>query len=286
MPRTSTTLFALDDTSLIDSLRHPQSATIRSLLTLSAETARHSILVDDEDNILRALNAGIAVRSIFQSDSVTLSDDLRQRLPSTARHYTVARRTCTKLFGNDKVSRVFAVADSPPPQSLDALSATERDIVVLDGISIAGNIGAIVRTAVALAAGGIALVNTRAADPFDRRVIRASRGFLFALPLVTTTTEELIDFCSMHDRPLLVATPAGERSLDEIPSSRPAAMVFGSEKASCSRQLADAATLRVTIPTIAAVESLNVAAAAAITLHSRYRFNSARLHKERARTPC
>lgn len=286
MPPASTTPFALDDTSLVDSLRHPQAAAIRSLLAPSAEAGRHSILIDDEDNILRAVDAGITIRSVLNSDCTTFSDNLRRRLPSTARHYTVARRTCKKLFGNDKVSRVFAVADAPPPHSLDALFSTGRDIVVLDGIGISGNIGAIIRTSVAMAAGGIALVNTRAADLFDRRVIRASRGLLFALPLVTTTTEELIDFCSRHDRPLLVTAPAGQRSLDEIPSSQPAAMVFGAEKSGCSRQLADAATLRVTIPTTAAVESLNVAAAAAIALHSRYRFNSARLQEERARTPC
>jgi 23S rRNA (adenosine1067-2'-O)-methyltransferase len=264
----------------IDSLLHPQAALIRSLLQPQPlGTTRPSILIDDEENIAQALAAGIAIRSIFLSDDAALSDRLRRQLPTTAHHYTVARRTCKKLFGNERLSRIFAIAEAPAAHTLDELSCTGRDFVVLDGIGISGNIGAIIRTSAAMAVGGVALVNTQSVDLFDRRLIRASRGHVFSLPVVVTTTDELLDFCTTRDWPLVVTTPIAHEPLDEASSSRPIVIVFGAEKSGCSPRLAAAATRRIAIPTSAAVQSLNVAAAAAIALYGRYPFNSARLRR-------
>jgi 23S rRNA (adenosine1067-2'-O)-methyltransferase len=278
---------ASTDSNAIDSLLHPQSALIRSLLQPpAAGTTRQSILIDDEENIGQALAAGITIRSIFLSEDAALSDGLRRRLPTTAHHYTVGRRTCKKLFGNDRLSRIFAIADAPPARTLDELSCSGRDFVVLDGIGISGNIGAIIRTSAAMAVGGVALVNTQSVDLFDRRLIRASRGYLFSLPVVATTADELIDFCMARDWPLVVTTPTARESLDALSSSRPIAVAFGAEKSGCSRQLAAAATRRIAIPTSAAVQSLNVAAAAAIALYGRYPFNSARLRRNECVPVC
>jgi tRNA G18 (ribose-2'-O)-methylase SpoU len=54
----------------------------------------------------------------------------------------------------------------------------------------------------------------------------------------------------------------------------PLAIVYGGEKEGCSVVLREAANLRIGIPMTRNAESLNVAAAAAITLYCRYHFNS------------
>jgi TrmH family RNA methyltransferase len=141
-------------------------------------------------------------------------------------------------------------------------------------------VGAIIKTSAAMAAGGMVLVNTQFLNPFDRRVIRASRGCLFGLPIVTTTAEKLVEFCATHHLTLVVTKPGTDHRLEELSPADPAAIALGAERTGCSRVLADAATLRVTIPTDGGVESLNVAAAAAIALYSRYRFNSTRLRND------
>ncbi|HEY5568673.1 MAG TPA: TrmH family RNA methyltransferase [Gammaproteobacteria bacterium] len=263
---------------LIDSLLHPQAALIRALLTRSRQKVGNSlILIDDEENIVRAIYSGVVIRSIVRSCDTTIPDYLRRRLPPDVQSYEIAKRTCKKLFENDKVSRIFAIADAPQPQSLNALLAARRDIVVLDGISIAGNIGAIIRTSSAMGIGGIVLVNAESTDIFDRRVIRASRGYLFALPVIAATAGELIRFCALRGMPIVVTLPRAGRAVSEISLlPHPLAIVYGREKTGCSQMLIDAATLHVEILTNPAVESLNVAAAAAITLYCRYNFNRSR----------
>jgi TrmH family RNA methyltransferase len=149
-----------------------------------------------------------------------------------------------------------------------------RDIVALEDLTISGNIGAIIRTSLAFGVGAIVLLNAHPVDIYDRRLIRASRGHLFSLPVLTATTAEFIDFCKQNDIPLLVMAAHAEHLVQEI-TSLPGSLVivFGSEKDGCSQSLRDAASLQVQIPTDSKVESLNVSTAAGIMLYSRTWFN-------------
>lgn len=267
---------AQEDVGVVDSLLHPLAVMIRQVLTRAERKDLALILIDDEENIDQALEAGVTLQSIFYAGGEVISESLRQKLPPDVTIHEVAKRTCKKLFENDKISRVFAIAQTPPTLGLEALATLQQDIVVLEDVSISGNIGAIVRTSLALGIGGIVLLNMESADIYDRRLIRASRGYLFSLPIVTTTIEELVEFCRQKDLPLLVTIPHANTLVHEISALRQRlAIVFGSEKKGCSQALIDAARLQVTIPTNARVESLNVSAAAGITLYNRIHFNLA-----------
>lgn len=256
---------------VVDSLLHPQAMVIRQLLARSERQALdRTILIDDEENILQAIRAGVTIQSVFYAGDETVSNRLRQRLPANAPIYEVAKRTCKKLFANDRLSRIFAIATAPPPHSLASLLDRPGDIVALDDVSISGNIGAIIRTSLAMGAGGIVLLNANAVDIYDRRLIRASRGYLFALPIVTATSYTFVQFCTTHKLPMVVAMPRAKTLVHEISLfPQRLALVFGGEKKGCSQQLVDAATHQIQIPTTQDVESLNVSVAAAITLYCR-----------------
>jgi TrmH family RNA methyltransferase len=277
LPTSSATIDrGAQNVELVDSLLHPQAAAIRALLRRSGGTNDDGlILIDDEENILRAVGAGVVIRCVFVTSGEALSSRLSRALPSDVRRFELARRTCKKIFENDKVSRIFALADTPRARPLDTLLATRRDLVVLDGISIAGNIGAIIRTSLALQAGGIVLLDSEPNHVFDRRVIRASRGCLFALPVISATSEELVRLCDARGLPLVITAPGAGVQMSKLASlPHPLAIVYGGEKDGCSQALKDAAAFQVEIETNPAVQSLNVAAVAAITLYCRYAFNA------------
>ena len=99
------------------------------------------------------------------------TDRLRQKLHPRTTVHEVAKRTCKKLFENDKTSPVFAIAQTPGI-GLESLAAVPQDVVVLADVSISGNIGAIIRTSLALGVGGIVLLNAEPVDIYDRRLIR------------------------------------------------------------------------------------------------------------------
>lgn len=259
---------------LIDSLNHPLAGPIRKLLTREGRRELNQIIIDDEENILQALEAGIEIESVYFSGDDKVSDLLREKLTAGATIHEVAKRTTKKLFENDKLSRIFAIAETPKPIGLEKLKSIAKDVVVLEDVSISGNIGNIIRTSLALGVGGMILLNMDPLDIFDRRLIRASRGYLFSLPVMTATTSQLIEYCKQNNQPLLVTSADAEKTVDEIASiNERLLIVFGSEKEGCSPEIENAASLKVSIPINNKVESLNVSAAAGITLFARRNFN-------------
>jgi 23S rRNA (adenosine1067-2'-O)-methyltransferase len=271
---------AQENPGVVDSLLHPLAILIHKVLTRAGRWELNLILIDDEENILQALDAGIEIHSLYYSGGEMLSPDLMRKLPSGVTVHEVAKRTCKKLFENDKTSRVFAIARTPPARSLASLLESPRDIVALEELAISGNIGAIIRTSLAFGVGGIVLLNAHPVDIYDRRLIRASRGHVFSLPILTATTEEFIRFCKHNSLPLLVMTANAGRTVRDIVSQpKRLAIVLGSEKDGCSQMLMDAATLRVQIPTDSRVESLNVSTAAGIMLYNRTWFNNPQTRK-------
>ena len=259
---------------LIDSLNHPLAGPIRQLLTRTGRQELNQILIDDEENILQALEAGVEIESVYYAGDEVVSETLRKNLTVGATIHEVAKRTTKKLFENDKISRIFAIAETPKPRGLEALKTITKDVVVLEDLSISGNIGNIIRTSLALGVGGILLLNMNPLDIYDRRLIRASRGYVFSLPIMTASTSQLIDYCKQNSQPLLVTSADATRTVDEIASiPERLLIVFGSEKEGASPEIEKAAKLQIRIPINKKVESLNVSAAAGITLYNRVKFN-------------
>jgi len=256
--------------NFVDSLLHSQAILIRQLLNRSGR-----IELSRKENILQALAAGVEIESVYYAGDEIVSNELKKKLSSKVNIFEVAKRTTKKIFENDKITRIFAIAKTPKPLGLDALTKIQRDVVVLEDVSISGNIGAITRTSLALGVGGMVLLNTEHVDIYDRRLIRASRGYVFALPVIATTTEAFIQFAKQNNLQVLVTNAHAEKLVQDISAiPQPLMIVFGSEKDGCSQAITDASTLQVRIPLDPRVESLNVSAAAGITLYSRAGFNS------------
>lgn len=232
------------------------------------------ILIDDEENILQALEAGVEIDSLYFAGDEVVSETLRKKLTAGATIHEVAKRTTKKLFENDKISRIFAIAQTPKPIGLEALKTIKKDIVVLEDLSISGNIGNITRTSLALNIGGILLLNMDPIDLYDRRLIRASRGYLFSMPMITASTADFLNYCKKNNETLLVMDMNADKTIDDIASIPNRTFIaFGSEKEGCSPEIENAATMKARIPINARVESLNVSASAGITLYSRSKFN-------------
>jgi TrmH family RNA methyltransferase len=119
-----------------------------------------------------------------------------------------------------------------------------------------GNVGAIVRTAGAF--GASVALSDGCADPTSPRALRASAGALFRVPLAT-----------FDDAPgRLVALVAHRGTpLAEIDLAQPVTFVLGAEREGLPDDVVARCEAVATIPISSAVESLNVAAAAAIALY-------------------
>ncbi len=230
---------------------------------------RAGVVVDDVGNILEARRAGVRISAAFCTPSEEIAAEALSDagLPVT----TVSDEVAKDLFGTERVSRVFALAHPGRPRSLRSLGDDERDLVVLDGVRLMGNIGAIIRTTAALGGSGLVLLNSGLRSIYDRRLIRASRGLVFRLPTVLSTSQELLGFCDEQQLPLIVSGIGGA-SMDVTHLALLAGrvgLVLGGERDGCSELLDQRARARVRIGMTDRVESLNVSVAAGIVLSTR-----------------
>lgn len=160
----------------------------------------------------------------------------------------------------DTPSGLLAVAAMP-----QAIAAVDRkkDAILLDGVQDPGNVGTLLRTA---AAAGIsqALLSPGCAAAWSPKVLRAGQGAHFALAIHEEA--DLAGFIAGYEGTTAVTCLDGAISLYEAAWNGPLAWVFGAEGQGVRRELIEAAGLRIRIPMPGAVESLNVAAAAAVCL--------------------
>jgi TrmH family RNA methyltransferase len=154
----------------------------------------------------------------------------------------------------------------------DCLASVEKPfLVVLDEVQDPGNVGTIIRTAAAAGCTGVILTKG-CADIFAAKVVRASMGSLFHVPLfVEANQEEVITFLNKHSIDILATSLESSAIYFQADFSKPIAVVFGNEGNGVSRQLLEVATGRLHIPLLGNVESLNVAASAAVILYEAVR---------------
>jgi TrmH family RNA methyltransferase len=148
----------------------------------------------------------------------------------------------------------------------------EKDAILLDGVQDPGNVGTLLRTA---AAAGVkqALLSPGCAAAWSPKVLRAGQGAHFALAIQEDA--DLGAFMADYRGTTAVTCLDGATSLYEAHWEGPLAWVFGAEGQGVRGELLAAARLRVRIPMPGAVESLNVAAAAAVCLFEALRRKTA-----------
>ena len=157
----------------------------------------------------------------------------------------------------------------PPLPSVEDVLRDARRVVVLEDIVDHTNVGAIFRAVAGLGADAV-LVTPRSADPLYRRSVRVSMGTVLQVPWtrVPDWPEGADALRAAGFEIAALALRDDAVPLDEYAASAPSrvALLLGTEGDGLSRSALDAADRVVTIPMLHGVDSLNVAAAAAVAL--------------------
>ena len=179
--------------------------------------------------------------------------------------YTGDRELLASLTGYTLTRGVLCAMRRPLPRPASEVCRDSSRVVVIDGVTDTTNIGAIFRSAAALGIDAVLLTPT-ACDPLNRRAVRVSMGSVFLVPW--TWIEEPI---TPHLHELGFVTAAMALSDDSIALDAPIlkqeprlALIMGTEGDGLSHNAIAAADYVVRIPMKHGVDSLNVAAAAAV----------------------
>jgi len=163
--------------------------------------------------------------------------------------------------------------------SVDEIVDLQRDgatlIVVLDRLQDPGNLGTLIRTADAVGADAIVLLEPMV-DPFDPKTVRATMGSLFAIPIART--EDPAALRSEFDRvgrPVIGADAGGPSAWEEAVLEGSIALALGNEARGLSSDVRTIVERTVGLPLRGGAESLNVAIAGGVLMYEWLRVNRA-----------
>ncbi len=178
--------------------------------------------------------------------------------------YTGSRELLASLTGYTLTRGVLCAMRRPTPRPLSEVLQNARRVVIIDSVTDTTNIGAIFRSAAALGIDAVLLTRS-SCDPLNRRAVRVSMGSVFLVPWTwiddierdmhaagfSTAAMALTDNSISIDNPLL-------KNLEKL------AIIMGTEGDGLAQEVITQADYVVRIPMSHQVDSLNVAAAAAL----------------------
>jgi TrmH family RNA methyltransferase len=191
----------------------------------------------------------------FELIAAREGDKLPFHSPSRVTLTPSAFRAATQTVTPQGVIAIALVREASPSEAIQAARDARWPLIVLDRIQDPGNVGAICRTAAAAGAPAVVVLGGTA-DPYGAKAIRASAGNVFRLKVAHAGWSDLAGLDGYG------ASASGGAPLAEAPIESAGMIVLGSETHGLSRK-----DLKlVTVPLTEGVESLNVAAAAALIL--------------------
>jgi TrmH family RNA methyltransferase len=194
----------------------------------------------------------------------------RNEAANGIRMYQVDEKVMAKLSDTKAPQGVLAVIRTPE-QSLRQLrpgtaSDNNAPVIILDRVQDPGNLGTIIRTADAVGALGLILLEG-CVDAYSPKVVRASMGSLFHLPVVQdVTAEEALTWCYRNGYEPAATALKNAQNVYKADISKKMAFLFGNEANGVAEELQAAAETRLFIPMTGLAESMNVAMAAGIIL--------------------
>jgi TrmH family RNA methyltransferase len=229
----------------------PENEVVRRLRRLASRREPGFALLEGPHVVAEAAASGVEIEVLAVREGDDFEADANRRV-------TLARgvfRDISQTVTPQGVLAIARVRESAASEAIAAARQARWPLVVLDRVQDPGNVGAICRTAAAAGAPALAVIEG-SADPLGAKSVRASAGNVFRLIVARAVWDDLAGLDGYG------AAAAGGASLAESPIENAGMIVLGSE----AHGLTHSNLRLVTIPLSQGVESLNVAAAAALLL--------------------
>ncbi len=212
-------------------------------------------LIEGIHLIEEAYQSGIEIKQLFVIEPDRTDEDLIDYANET---YEINMKVAEALSGTVTPQGFFAVIEKPHYNDTEA-----QQVLLIDRIQDPGNLGTLIRTA---DAAGIDLIvmEKGTADPYQDKVMRASQGSIFHIPIVI---KGLTTYINEFDGPVYGTALEDAVSFKEIEAQSRFALLLGNEGEGVNQELLQQTTQNLIIPIYGKAESLNVAIAGSILLY-------------------
>lgn len=258
----------------IHSLQEPGIETFSTLTEAQLRNkldAEKGLFIAESPKVIRvALQAGYQPQALLCERRHITGDaaDIIAACPDDIPVYTGDRELLAQLTGYTLTRGVLCAMHRPAEQPVtDVLARIPADkkhrIVVIDGVVDTTNIGAIFRSAAALGIDAVLLTRS-SCDPLNRRAVRVSMGSVFLVPWTWLDSYDTLRQLGYRTAAMALTNKSISLDAPILKEQQRLAFIMGTEGDGLPKQTIADADFTVRIPMSHQVDSLNVAAAAAV----------------------
>ena len=251
-----------------------QNPRVKHIVKLREDKRRRQkdglLLVEGYDEIQLAVSAGHKPQTLLSAPELAS----HQLTVSSAESLTVSRVVFEKMSYRDNPDGWLAIFPIPKT-TLDTMgsdnSLSETPLVIVaESIEKPGNLGAILRTADAAHVDALLVCDPRV-DVWNPNVVRASRGAIFSVPVVECDNASALEWLKSRKMRVLAATPSADLLYSDVDMSPPTAIAVGTEDEGLTDFWMSNADVKVKIPMMGKVNSLNVSVSTALIVYEAVR---------------
>ncbi|TGE31061.1 RNA methyltransferase [Desulfosporosinus sp. Sb-LF] len=255
---------------MIESLQNEQVKYVASLQRRKAREEAQLFVVEGWRFVEEALSRNAPIKKIYVCPERSPLDWqlILNRLHERSIPFEeVDERVLRKMSATEEPQGILAVVRQTGYSWLDIHIDRHSVLLIVDGVQDPGNLGTILRTALAAGVRNVCLT-PGTVDLYNPKVLRSTMGALFSLILLPDKQpEDILNFCRDRGLRVLVGDIEGSSLYRTRLTAGPLALVVGNEGKGPSLSFRSADIQRVTIPMAQDVESLNVAMATGILLY-------------------
>jgi TrmH family RNA methyltransferase len=255
----------------ITSASNPHIKTLKSLHSKKGRSETGLFLAEGARLALEAAELGVWPEALAFAAPALDRNQVRALIEQAERRGVRTIETSEAVLGQ------IAKRDNPQTligayrQRLARLEDLQGDaIVALEGVRDPGNLGAVVRTADAVGAGGVVLLG-ESCDPFSVEAVRATMGSVFAMKLARASFGELLRYRKARGAGLIGASLKGTSLETDVAVPARVIVLMGNEQSGLPEEMERACDLLVKLPMRGRADSLNLAVATAVLLYDIWR---------------
>ena len=223
-----------------------------------------AVLLDGEHLLSEALRASVHIDTVLTDEAHRSSAGRAQS--GGAAVYDATTAVIEAASPVRTPSGIVALARWRPAPLDQVVRGADGFVVALCGVQDPGNVGSVIRSADALGATGV-LALDGTANPAGWKALRGAMGSTFRIPVAVAALSEALAAARAAGWQVLATVAESGRPADAVDLRKPTLLMLGSEGSGLDADIVKSATTRITIPMREGVNSLNVAATAALLLY-------------------
>jgi TrmH family RNA methyltransferase len=222
------------------------------------------LLLDGEHLLSEALRASVPI-------DMVMTDETHHALAGRARSagaavYDASAAVIEAASPVRTPSGIVALARWQPTTLFEVLRGSDGFVVALCDVQDPGNVGSVIRSADALGATGVLALDATA-HPAGWKALRGAMGSTFRIPVGVGSLPEALTVARGASWQVLATVAHAGQPANKVDLRKPSLLLLGSEGSGLEPDVVQQATTRISIPMRDGVNSLNVAATAALLLY-------------------